>query len=92
MSQLNEIMEEQISNILKWSTLEEIMDDEEMQFECTYHNYLMKLVFGELNPMLYNEKNPEHAKKLFKKVGSLSKKEHNKEACKVVWSEHFSKD
>ena len=71
--------------------LEEMLEDEQMQFECAYHNYLMKLVFGELNPMLYNETNPDHAKKLFKKVGSLSKKEHNKEEFKIAWITHLSK-
>lgn len=65
--------------------LEEMMQDEQMQFECAYHNYLMECVFGEINPMLYNETNPDQAKKLFKKVGALVEQQYNKEVFQKDW-------
>tara|TARA_R100000458_G_scaffold41964_1_gene39761 strand:+ start:347 stop:583 length:237 start_codon:yes stop_codon:yes gene_type:complete len=73
---------------------DKIWEDKKFQKEALYHNFITELVFGDENPMLLNESNPEKAQELFKKVGELVKRRYHYDVImkKLFLEGAFDKD
>ena len=65
--------------------LDKMLQDKSFQFECSYHQYLMDLVFGDINPMLLNNQNEKKFKELVSQVASLHEQKHHYEKFKLIW-------
>jgi hypothetical protein len=55
---------------------DKVWENKKVQKEAIYRNFITELVFGDENPTLLNESNPEKAQELFKKVDELVEKRY----------------